>query len=207
MSSSPPGARDSIPPCLPRLAELGFRAHARDESVIFFCVEDAPREACGTRTGPDGSLTFHTRLSGTVLDVGPGEMRIDTGQHRVLVRHLLPSSIDLRELSANTLEIEIVQRYRGRGRATIDAELRDSRGRMLLWAHDGRMPADRESHGLALRLTVDASGTRRLAVGHEGGVSSIASPDFAPVRIGRAMHDLVVVRLGADDVSFVLLRR
>jgi hypothetical protein len=207
MNSSPPGARDSIPPALPRLAEAGFRAHARDEGVIFFCVEAAPREACRTHAGPDGSLSFQTQLFGIVTEIAPGELWLAMGERRVLVRHLLPSAIDLGELCGHRIEIQIQQSYRGRGRATIEAQIRDASGRLLVWAHDGRMPSDRDSHGLALRLTLDSDGDPRLAIGHSGGVASLAVPDLVGVKTGSDSYDFVVVRLGTDDVSFVLLRR
>lgn len=206
MTSSPPGARDTAPPFLARFAEGRFRAYAGDEPIIFFCVEGAPREACRTRTA-DGGLTFDTTLSGRVVAVEPGELTLDVGGQPAIVRHLLPSAFDLGDSLGHTLEVRVVQRYLGPGRATIDAELRDASGRLVLWAHDGRMPSDRVAHGLALRLTVDAAGGHRLAVGHSRGVASVGAPDFGQVWVGGEPYVLVVVRAGADDVSFVLLRR
>ncbi len=207
MSSSPPSARDSSPTALPRLSEPALRAHGADESILFFCVEGAPREACRTTTLPGVGLRFETVLRGTIVASEPGELHVEHAQRRVTVRHLLPSAIDLRPLVGQLVQIVISQHYLGRGRATIDAELRDSSGRLLLWAHDGRMPPDRVAHGLALRLTVDADARHRLAVGHAGGVASLGAPEVARVRVGPHPHDLVAVRVEADDVGFVLLRR
>lgn len=207
MSSSPPGAHgSSAPAALARLAEARLRAHGADEAVIFFCVEGAPREACRTATLPDGGLVFETALRGQVLESEPGELRLSLGERQATVRHLLPSAIDLRELAGHELSVRVAQHYLGRGRATIDAEIHDAAGRLVLWAHDGRMPADRISHGVALRLTV-ADARHRLAVGHAGGVASLGAPDHARVRVGADPFELVVVRVEADDVSFVLLRR
>ncbi len=206
MTSSPPGARDTRGSALPRLAEASFRAALEHDPVIFFCVEGAPREACRTRT--EGCLTFETMLSGTVVDVqANGELHLDVSGRQVIVRHLLPTAIDLRELAGHDLEVRVVQRYLGPGRATIDAEIRDSCGQLLLWAHDGRMPVDRVSHGLALRVSVEGDGAHRLAIAHSGGVASVRPPDFALVSVGAEAFALAVVRVGADDVSFVLLRR
>lgn len=204
MTSSPPGARDSTALPLLRLVEPAFRAAAADEGVIFFCVEGAPREACRTQNRPDGSLTFETHLVGRVTDVMPGELRLECGEHRAVVRHLLPSAMDLGGLAGHGLRVDITQCYRGRGRATIDAELRDPEQRLLLWAHDGRMPPDRL--GLAFRGSVGAEG-HRLALGHSAGVSSVSAGDVLPVPGGIEPFDLAVLRVGLDDVSFVLLRR
>lgn len=206
MSSSPPSARDTPPPVLARLAERTFRASAVDDPIIFFCVEGAPREACRTRT--DGCLTFETELAGELfVSDTSGELRIDLGGHQATVRYLLPSAVDLALLDGQRVEVRVVQRYLGPGRATIDAELWDSSGRLVLWAHDGRMPIDRSAHGLALRQSVDADGAHRLAVAHSGGLTSLGAPDLAPVWVGSDPYAMAVVRAGADDVSFVLLRR
>lgn len=204
MASSPPSARESTQPPVLRLIEPVFRAGAADEAVIFFCVENAPREACRTRSVPDGGVTFETHLSGTVVDTAPGELGVARGDHRAIVRHLLPAAVDLTPLRGHLAAVAITQRYLARGRATIDAEIRDADGRLLLWAHDGRTPPDQL--GLAFRGTVDAGG-HRLAVGHAGGVSSVSAGDVIRVRIGTDTFDLGVVRASADDVSFVLTRR
>lgn len=204
MASSPPNARESSHPPPTRLVEAAFRAGGADEGVIFFCIEAAPHEACRTHSSPDGGLTFETRLVATVTEVRPGELHLADGEHRPVVRHLLPRGVDLSALRGHRLKIDIAQRYRGRGRATIDAELRDTDGRLLLWAHDGRTPADQL--GLAFRRTVDAGG-QRLAVCHAGGICTVSAGDVARVRAGLDTFDLAVVRAGPDDVSFVLLRR
>lgn len=203
MTSSPPTARDSGPPAVPRLSEPAFRAAARDEVLLFFCVEDAPRSACKTESAP-GGLCFRTTLSGRITSTGPEELVID-GHTRV--RHLLPSSLDLAPLVGHAMQIEIAQQYGRRGRATIDAEIRDAKGRLLLWARDGVVPADRDARGLALRATIAPDGARRLAVAHAGGVASMGVPDLARVRTADGSFDLVVLRLGTDDVAFVLVRR
>lgn len=203
MASSPPRPREPSSLPLPRLIEALFRAGG-DEDVIFFCVEDAPRVACSTRTSPDGSLTFATHLEGDVIDAGPGELRLRHGSRRPVIRHLLPGAVDLAPLRGQRVQVSIFQRYAGRGRATIDAEITDSTSRLILWAHDGRMPSDRL--GLAFRRSVDAEGDR-LAVGHAGGVASVRAPDLVRVQAGADTFDLAMVRAGTDDVSFVMIRR
>lgn len=207
MSSSPPGARDSsAPPPLARVAEAELRAHGADEAVIFFCVDGAPREACRTHALAGGGLLFETILGGRVLASEPGELQMEHAGRPVVVRHLVPSALDLGGLAGHAVQVRVAQQYVGAGRATIDAEIRDASGRLLLWAHDGRMPPDRSAHGLALRCTV-AESRQRLAVGHAGGVVSIGAPELAEVRAGGDLYALAVVRVETDDVAFVLLRR
>ena len=204
MASSPPTARESAHPPPTRLIEAAFRADGAGDGVIFFCVEAAPHEACRTHSSPDGGLTFETHLKATVLEVLPGELRLADGDHRPVVRHLLPRAVDLSALRGHRVSIDIAQRYLGRGRATIDTELRDADDRLLLWAHDGRVPADQL--GLAFRRTVDADG-HRLAIGHAGGVSTVSAGELVRLRAGLDTFDLAIIRAGADDVSFVLMRR
>ncbi|HEY8432024.1 MAG TPA: hypothetical protein VIL20_26790 [Sandaracinaceae bacterium] len=187
------------------MREARLRAAGADEAVLFFCVEGAPREACRTLGLPDGGLRFDTVLHGIVVGSEPGELHVEHGRRRVTVRYLLPSAIDLAALVGHPLHARVSQQYLGRGRATIDAELRDPAGRLLLWARDGRMPADRSAHGLALRLTV-ADAYHRLAVGHAGGLASLRAPDLARVRIGADRYAFVLVRAEADDVAFALVR-
>jgi hypothetical protein len=203
MTSSPPTARDSGPPPVPRISEPAFRAAAREESLLFFCVEDAPRDACRTESVADG-LCFRTTLASRIVSTAPEELVLE-GATRV--RHLLPSSVDLAPLAGHAMQIEISQRYGKRGRATIDAQIRDSKGRLLLWARDGRWPADKEAQGLALRATFAVDGAPRLAIAHAGGVSSIGAPDLARVRTAEGWFEMLVLRLGAEDVAFVLVRR
>jgi hypothetical protein len=205
MTSSPPGTHDALPPAFARLTGTG--TSGLGEGVIFFSVEGAPRQACRTRTGPDGTLSFHTSLSGRVVEVRSDELVLEVGAHRVVVRHLLPAAVDLSELRDHRLLIGVQQRYRGRGRATIDAEIRDRAGRLLLWAHDGRFPEDREARGLALRASLDPGRDQRLALVHETGVASLSAPGHARVRRDGVPHDALLLRLGPDDVSLVLLRR
>ncbi len=205
MTSSPPSARDTQPSVHVRLDEVRFRATAADEPLLFFCVEGAPRSACHTRT--EEHLTFETALSGRVTSVTGGELALDVGGGEVLVRYLLPSAVELEALVGHTIGLRVTQRYSGPGRATIDAEVRDSAGGLVLWAHDGRMPGDRLSHGLALRLRLDAGGAHRLALGHGAGVTAVGAPDSATIQVAGAEFGLGVVRVGADDVAFVLVHR
>ena len=70
MPTSPPHERDvARPRVLTAVDAARFERHARDEGILFFCVENAPREACRTEVGADGSLTFRTVLAGRVLSV------------------------------------------------------------------------------------------------------------------------------------------
>ncbi len=207
MPTSPPHELDVARPRV--LAEVDperFERHARDEGILFLCVENAPREACRTEVGADGSLTFRTALAGRVLSVERGALTLDTGGRLVTLRHLLPSGIELEALAGRRLQVALTQTYPSRGRATIDAEIRDVDGRLVLWAHDGRHPDDRDARGLSLRATL-GDGAARLAVRTDDGIASLACPGLAGLSVARRAFALALVRLGPDDIGFVLLRR
>jgi hypothetical protein len=199
------GSHSSAPP--PRaLARVRAGPLSADDSVSFFCVEGAPPESCRTRTDPDGSLTFSTRLSGPVLEVVPDALVVARGPHRVRLRHLLPSLVDLSRLRGHTVGVELSQRYGRRGRATIDCVLRDADAGLVLWARDGRLPEDRESHGLALRALM-TDGAPRLAVGDERGVHHLRPPSRQVVHRRGERSELLLTRLGSEDLSIVLVGR
>lgn len=202
---APPTSHSSAPP--PRTLARLCADDAGDEGVIFFSVEGAPPEVCRTEAGADGSLTFRTSVQGRVVEIGPDELVIARDPHRIRVRHLLPRSIDLGDLQGHAVRVDVTQRYEGRGRATIDAVIRDARGRLILWARDGKIPGDRDSLGLSLRTLVDESGEVRLAVGHEDGVRALTAPTRRLVRRESETCQLLLSRVGLDDVSMVILRR
>ena len=207
MASSPPSSVPSQrPEALATLERAAFDEHVAREGVLFFCVENAPRSACETRTAADGSLTFHVAIVGRVVAARRGSLVIANGSEpNVIIRHLLPTGIELAALEGHHVEIELEQRYRGRGRATIDAEVRDELGRLILWAHDGRMPEDRDARGLTFRTTLDPSGMR-LAV-RAAELVSLSCPGTVELTLGSRDFTLALARLGADDVGFVMLRR
>jgi len=207
MASFPPRELDDAPPsALATLERELFEREAVDEGVIFFCVENAPREACKTRSSADGSLTFETELRGHVLAVGRDVLLLEMGARDVQIRHLLPTGVCLEALAGRVVHFTLRQVYRGRGRATIDAEIRDADGRLILWAHDGRFPEDETSHGLSIRATHDLS-EARLAVRGTEGVVTLSWPGTAEVALHGRQLTMALVRLAVDDVGFVVLRR
>jgi len=206
MASFPPRELDDAPPtALASLDRDAFAAHGSEDGVLFFCVESAPPAYCSTRSEADGSLTFETELEGLVLGVDRDFLILLVEDQEVRIRYLIPSSISLEPLAGRRVAFELRQAYRERGRATIDAVLRDQEGRQILWAHDGRFPEDR--HELSLRATMDASSAPRLAARTRDGIVSLDAPGLATFRVGGRDLALALVRLGADDVGFLLLRR
>jgi len=205
--SYPPTELDPAPPAALASLDSGtFQHQARADGMIFFCVENAPRRACGTHAHADGSLTFQTSLCGRVKSVERDALVLDVGEQETRVRHHLPSGITLDSLADHVVSLELRQIYRSRGRATIDAVLSDAEGRMIFWVRDGHVPTDREAHGLSLRLTVDPQETR-LAVRADTGILSLPCPGTRDFNAGGRDLTLALVRAGADDVSFALLRR
>lgn len=208
MPSAPPpqSFQSQRPDALATLERAAFDEHVAREGVLFFCVENAPREACETRKTADGTLTFHVVIVGRVVAAPRGSLVIGTDAGtEVIVRYLVPTGVELGALEGHRVEIELEQRYRGRGRATIDAEIRDEFGRLILWAHDGRMPEDRDARGLTLRTSLDATGMR-LAI-RAAELVSLSCPGAVELTLGSRDFTLALARLGADDVGFVMMRR
>lgn len=201
MASSPPAALDTASAPFGRSRE----AYDLDSGVMFFCVEGAPRAACRTITEPHG-LRFATHLAGRVTAVD-ADLFVIAGDDAasVTVRHLLPAGVSLEGLVDRQVTVGIEQRYSGAGRATIRAELRDPMGRILLFAWDGRMPHDADVPGLALRVSLDAGGSR-LAVGGDHGLVTLPSPGRATIPLRGASYEALLLRVAADDLSLLLLR-
>ncbi len=202
MKSTPPTAHDAPPATTAWVESEAF--HPLEDGVIFFSVEGAPRESCRTSTKPDGSLTFETTLEGRAIAVDRDELLLRVGPRVVAVRHLLPGAVSLAPLIGQELTVRVIQRYGDRGRATIDATLHDAEGRLLLWARDGRLPADPEGHGFALRLAVDGEAPRLVT--QADALLVITAPGEGVVERGGVQHRLLVLRAAPSDVSFVLLR-
>lgn len=181
-------------------------AHGLDRPFIAFCFEGAPPEACRTKKGADGSVSFQTSISGRVVSITDASFTLSVGGAEVIVRHLLPSSIELSGLHGKKLLVTVEQRYAGSGRATIDAEIRDAKGTLVLWARDGRMPVDRDARGLTLRVMLEPR-AERLAVGHRDGVTTIDAPGLASIGLSDGTYDTLLTRVGDDDLAWVLLRR
>ena len=202
---TPPPPRPKSPP-LP-VAELRpDDGRGLDGPLVFFCVEGAPRSACRTEVSSDGDVQFQTSMQGRLREVVDRVLYLEVDEGTVGVRHLLPSSIDLSPLIGHELVVTVRQRYHEAGRTTIDAEIRDASGALLLWARDGRLPTDREARGLAMRVSLSPSG-ERLAVSHDAGVSTLAPSGRAVVRLHGESFFAWVLRVGLDDLAWVLLRR
>jgi len=206
MASFPPRELDDAPPtAVAALDRDRFASHGSEDGVLFLCVENAPPARCSTRAEANGSLVFHTTLDGRVLEVNRDFLIMLVDDREVRVRYLLPDGVSLEPLAGRRVTVDLRQSYQGRGRATIDAVFRDASGRQILWAHDGRFPEDR--HELSLRATMGAGSAPRLAARTRDGIVSLDAPGLATFRVGGRDLALALVRLGVDDVGFLLLRR
>lgn len=202
MKSNPPSAHETSPAVTATVRSEAFRP--LEDGVIFFSVEGAPPESCRTTTRPDGSLTFETTLEGRAIAVDRDELLLRVGPRVVAVRHLLPSAVSLAPLIGQALSVRVTQRYEDRGRATIDATIHDERGRLLVWARDGRLPPDAEARGFVLRLSVDREEPRLVTQGDD--LLVIRAPGSGTVTRGGVEHQLLVLRAEPGDVSFALVR-
>lgn len=122
----------------------------------------------------------------------------------VRVSLLLPAALDLSPLLDTEVALEVSHDLGGR-RPTVDAVLRDARGRLLLWARDGALPGPRGAHGLAVRVAHDA-GLPRLVVAAGGATASASRGNVAELPFGRRQLTLVTLRVEGDGASFLVVR-
>ncbi len=149
--------------------------------------------------------TTSQRAHGRITEATPERLVLrDEHDDAVIVRLLLPSALDLSPLVGAQVALELSHELGGR-RPTVDAVLRDSRGRLLLWARDGALPGPRSAHGLAVRVTHDAA-LPRLVVAAGRVTASATSGGVAELRHGRAQLALVALRVEGDGASFLVVR-
>jgi len=180
---------------------------AREEPGVCFAVTGAPIECGEARHLGGGDWLFATRLRGRVTDVQPTSMTIDQDGVRVRAQFLLPPGVGLETLAGRHVTIDIQQTLRRGAVPAVDATIRDSRGRLLMWAHDGVIPRDRTSTGVALRVSHAADGAPRLALAGPRRVTTVAPRQVGHVDLGDATFIALVFRVGGDDAAFVLVRR
>lgn len=182
-----------------------FARDALESTVAYLGIAHAPPGAARTRRDPDGSIVLHTELRGRVSQVGPEGLVVESGGHAAVVRHFMPPAIDLGALLDTEVTIEMTERLRD-GRCTVDAQIRDAGGSLVLWARDGELPEDRASHGLALRMRMAEIG-RGLAIAHRSGLAVVRGPGLALVEGEPGTLLVLVLRTGDDDVALIALRR
>lgn len=177
-----------------------FARDALESTVAYLGVEHAPPGASRTRRGDDGSIALETVVAGRVCEVARSGFALERGGLRARVRHLLPEALALGALAGSDVSLDHTERLHG-GRCTLDSRLRDATGRLVLWTHDGDLPEDRASHGLALRMRMADAG-RGLAIAHRDGLSIVRGPGVATVASDEGLLTFVVLRTGDDDVAF-----
>jgi len=153
----------------------------------------------------DGSLLLRSRFKGLVRSVGGDAIRIRTAGSRrpTIVRYLLPAQVGLRHLVALTPTFEIdIALLDGRP-PTVDARIFHE-GRLLLWAHSGTLPADRDSPVAPVRLAHTPAGDRLVFV-RQRRVTGVAEGHVADVHTDVGRFRAFAVRV-ADEASFVLVR-
>lgn len=204
-----------------------FAREALDSTVAYVGVQHAPPGAARTCRDPrTDAVVLRTTLRGRVLEVGPEGLVLACDAGRLAaeepstlpstppgaeglatarIRHLLPPSVDLRPLVGHTIALELTERLEG-GRCTVDARIRDAHGALVLWARDGRLPEDRSSHGLALRMRMAESG-RGLVLSHRAGLAVVRGPGLALVEGDTGAMLVLALRTGDDEAAFVALAR
>jgi hypothetical protein len=146
------------------------------------------------------------RVRGRAVQVSPDRLVIADGWGELVqVRLLLPTALDLRPLVGTPIAVELAHDLSRPTRPTVDAVLRDARGRLLVWAHDGALPGQRGEHGLAVRVTHDSGDSRLVVAGREATVSARAG-SAAELVHGRANFAVAALRVDPDGASFLVVR-
>ena len=194
-----PGA----PLALPRLDRSQLRSAAAVECDLCIAFDTSltavsamPRRAANAPS---------QRVRGRIKEVTSERLvLLDEHDDAVVVRLLLPRALDLSPLVGAQVSLELSHELSGR-RPTVDAVLRDSRGRLLVWARDGALPGPLGVHGLAVRVAHDAA-LPRLVVAAGRVTASATSGSVAELRQGRAQRALVALRVEGDGASFLVVR-
>src|SRR3990172_6305097 len=151
-SSSPPVARDSASPHGVSVDARRFAAAGAEDLGVCFAIEGAALDAGRSKLVGDATvLTTHVR--GRVADILGDELTLDDDTRRTRVRFILPAGVSLLGLLDRFVSVEVTHRIRATGATIIDAAIRDGRGRLLLWAHDGALSTERGTRALQLRIT------------------------------------------------------
>lgn len=198
MSSIPPPACRSTPP-----PQLDLPSGS-GETRLFFSLEGAPPQACATQAWQNG-IEFDTSVAGEVVAVHRNGLDLRCGESVVALRHLLPPALDLAPLSGRWLAVRLHERFE-QGRWTRQLEIRDLRGRPLLVARDGRLPADGSVLGLTLRVSLQGDDAR-LAIGNAPQLNHVGVGVPLRLRAENVALDLLALRLGPEDAALLWVAR
>ncbi len=152
---------------------------------------------------PDGGLLIQTVLEGVVERVGPDLLIVTRDGQKARVRYLLPSALDLEPLLGAAVKISVSLEFSPENRPTIDATIRDGAGRLLLWAHDGTLPADRPDRPV-VRLSHQPQGPR-LAFAHRGGLSTVSTAEIITLDTRTGPATAAGIRVSDDDIGFLVV--
>jgi hypothetical protein len=203
MSSIPPAYERRAEHLRVKLCPARLALSCRDEAAVCFAVEGASFEETSSIPSADGGLLIETVIDGVVREVGPDLLVIARDGQEARVRYLLPSAVDLEPLLGPRVKISVSLQFSAEKRPTVDASIRDAHGRLLLWAHDGVLPADRPDRPV-VRLAHEARGPR-LAFAHRGGLSTVATAEIIHLDTRSGSATAAGVRISNDDVGFIVV--
>lgn len=208
MASSPPVIRGSVPPTSHGVSVdvRRFAAAGAEDLGVCFAIEGAALDAGHSKLVGDATV-LTTQVRGRVADVLGDELTLDDDAGRTRVRFILPAGVSLAGLLDRFVSVEVTHRIRPNGSTIIDASIRDGRGRLLLWAHDGALSTELRARALQLRITHPPDGEPRLAIGAgKGAVTTVEAGSAGRVDGGDASYVALVLRVGPGDASYVLVR-
>lgn len=171
------------------------------DSAVCFAVDGALPGVGRCETGSAGKVTMIQELSGRIVDVRAGELELECG---TVVKHLLPMSLDLTPLAGRRVSI-VIRHLLDRDRSpTVDAQISESDGALLLWARDGALPADGER--LVFRVTHESHGPASLVLVADSTLVTLAPRSVGRVDIASASFLAAALRVGDNEAAFILAR-
>ena len=177
------------------------------DRAVCFSIEDPSPLASSTRVLDQGGIEVATRVCGRVTRVEPGLILV-ADPSPVRVRHMLPVTVLAEPLLGLTVAVSVHVCLRTGTAPQVDATIRDADGELLLWAHDGPLPADIEAPvGLSVRLSHARSASARLAIVGAGAVQTMRAHQRVPVATADGSFELLVLGVHGDGAAFVAVRR
>lgn len=187
-------------------SEVRFRAMSASERAVCFTLEDAAPGAIDSVSLSGGRVRLVTRLRGIVRRVEATSFELEHSGTSVRIRQLLPLCIDLSALEGHEVVLDHWLTCPPDGRATVDVALRDSMGRVILWARDGEALDDQPSRGFVLRLAYDPSGAERLAFVGGGRVAAVGPKEWVELELPAGRYAFIGLRVENGRAAFVVAR-
>lgn len=194
-SSAPPLAADGRP--APRVS---VPAASGTEGVCFALTHTHIGQGQSRVEADRTVLTAH--VEARVVDDDGARLALSTG---AALRYMVPDGVSLRALVGHTLRFEVSHELGADADVSVEVVVRDTAGRLVLWARDGRLPGGPAPDDLPVRVEL-GEGAPRLALCAGGRIVLLAGGEGARfVHRGEA-YRLLVLRVERGAAAFLTSR-